>query len=210
LQKDLGRQLQHAEHVRETLQLAGELRGQLRVLVVLGAIDLGGEGLQRGQCFGRVEILVHRRFELRRRFAALPLLRNFDVAQRHIQAAERRVRLFDLHQRIIDRAAVVAGDEEEPQHFRIAHVAGLQHVADAEEVAQRFGHLLVVHVDEAVVHPVFREAVAAGRAGLRDLVFMVREFQVRAAAVNVEARAEDVVGHGRALDVPARPSFAPR
>ena len=45
------------------------------------------------------------------------------------------------------------------------------------------------------------------RAGLRDLVLVVRELQIHAAAVDVEMRAQQRRRHGRALDVPAR---APR
>src|SRR3954468_22536628 len=45
--------------------------------------------------------------------------------------------------------------------------------------------------------------------GLGDLVLMVGEDQVRPAAVDVEVQAEDLLRHGRALDVPARPATAP-
>ena len=80
----------------------------------------------------------------------------------------------------------------------------LQHVADGEEVAQRLGHLLVVDVQEAVVHPVLTNGAAAGAFALRDLVLVVRELQVHAAAVDVEGLAEQRAAHRRALDVPAR------
>src|SRR5256885_8117113 len=62
------------------------------------------------------------------------------------------------------------------------------HVADGEEVAQRLGHLLVVHVDEAVVHPDLRERLAGRAFALGDLVFVVRELQVGAAAVDVDRK----------------------
>ncbi len=53
------------------------------------------------------------------------------------------------------------------------------------------------------MHPVMRHDIAAmGAAGLRDLVFVVREDQVEATAVNVELLAEIGRRHGRALDVP--------
>ena len=50
---------------------------------------------------------------------------------------------------------------------------------------------------------VSHEGLARGRLGLRDLVLVVREDQVDAAGVDVEARAEVAHAHGRALDVPA-------
>src|SRR5256885_17171792 len=49
------------------------------------------------------------------------------------------------------------------------------HVADGEEVAQRLRHLLVVHVDEAVVHPDLRERLAGRAFALGDLVFVRSE-----------------------------------
>jgi DNA-binding LytR/AlgR family response regulator len=85
----------------------------------------------------------------------------------------------------------------------------LQHVADGEEVAQRLRHLLVVDAHEAVVHPVVDEGVLVRAFGLGDLVLVVRELQVLTAAVDVEMLAQQVAGHGRALDVPARTATAP-
>ena len=66
------------------------------------------------------------------------------------------------------------------------------------------------NVHHAVVHPVAREVAVAERAlGLRDLVLVVREDQVGAAAVDVERLAEVAVRHRRALDVPARAGPGP-
>ena len=56
------------------------------------------------------------------------------------------------------------------------------------------------------MHPVPREGVARGGLRLGDLVLMVREHQVLAAGVQVEALAQDGGGHGGALDVPAGPA----
>ena len=49
-----------------------------------------------------------------------------------------------------------------------------------------------------------------GRLGLGDLVLVVREDQVEAAAVDVELGAEVAPAHGGALDVPAGPAGPPR
>ncbi len=51
---------------------------------------------------------------------------------------------------------------------------------------------------------------AGGAFGLRDLVLVVREHQVFAAGVEVEAVAEELHGHGGALDVPAGAAGAER
>jgi hypothetical protein len=46
-------------------------------------------------------------------------------------------------------------------------------------------------------------------SALRGLVLVMGEHQVRAAAVDVEAHAQQLLGHRRALDVPTRPPLAP-
>ena len=65
------------------------------------------------------------------------------------------------------------------------------------------------HLHHAVVHPDARQRPPPGRLGLRDLVLVVGEHQVRAAAVDLEVGAQQVLGHGRALDVPPRPPLPP-
>jgi hypothetical protein len=60
--------------------------------------------------------------------------------------------------------------------------------------------------------PLCIHALAIGpctRLGLGDLVLVVGKLQVLPPAVDVEAVAEQRVGHHRALDVPPRPPFAP-
>ena len=81
---------------------------------------------------------------------------------------------------------------------------------DRDEIPGRLRHLLAFDLKKAVVHPVIRHrgrAMCATR--LRDLVFMVREDQIEAAAVNVEDVTEIGGTHRRALDVPARTTPAP-
>ena len=95
--------------------------------------------------------------------------------------------------------------DEEAHHLGIE---ALQHLAHGEEVAERLRHLLLVDAQETVVHPVIDELDAVRALGLRDLVLVVRELQVLAAAVDVEMLAEQRAAHGGAFDVPARPPFA--
>ena len=85
----------------------------------------------------------------------------------------------------------------------------LRHFPCGKEVAQGFGHLLVVDVDIAVVHPVVCKGLAVGSLALCDLVLVVREDQILTAAVEVEGLAQVVAGHGRAFNVPARSALAP-
>ena len=68
----------------------------------------------------------------------------------------------------------------------------LQQVAHQQHVAQRLGHLGVVHIHEAVVQPVAHEQLAAMGAGaLGHLVLVMGKDQVVAAAVDVDGAARD-------------------
>ncbi|MNU40832.1 hypothetical protein D3C71_295550 [compost metagenome] len=86
-----------------------------------------------------------------------------------------------------------------------------------QDVADRLGHLLGVHGQEAVVHPVagvfvvglIAVGVAMGADALGDLVLMVGEDQVDAAAVDVDRQTQGLFDHGRAFDVPAGTTLAP-
>ena len=60
---------------------------------------------------------------------------------------------------------------------------------------------------DEVVDPLLDVVV---RLGLRELVLVVREVEVDAAAVDVNSLAQDVGAHGAALDVPPGPTLAPR
>ena len=113
-----------------------------------------------------------------------------------------------LHQRVgeVDGSAVLGGQQEVAQHLAVVF---LQDVAHGEEVVERLAHLLVVDRDEPVVHPVVGELLAGQAFGLRDLVLVMRELQVFAAAVQVDGLAQELLAHGRAFDVPAGTSFAP-
>ena len=97
-------------------------------------------------------------------------------------------------------------EHEEAEHLEIVLLADLPHRL---KVAERLGHLDVVDVQKCVVHPVAHKLLAAHRLRLRNLVLVVREHQVLAAAVDVNRLAEILLTHDRALNVPARPSLAP-
>ena len=86
----------------------------------------------------------------------------------------------------------------------------VQQIADQHHIAQRLGHLFGFDVQEAVMHPVARQRRSAVRAGaLRQLVLMVGEDQVRAAAMNIDRLAQIGLDHGGAFQMPARAAIAP-
>ena len=80
----------------------------------------------------------------------------------------------------------------------------LEHLGHGGEVAEPLGHLLAADAQVLAVAPDAHEALAGRRLGLGDLVLVVRKDVVDAAAVDVEALAEQRHAHRRALDVPAR------
>jgi hypothetical protein len=83
----------------------------------------------------------------------------------------------------------------------------VEQVVDGDEIALALGHLAAFDLQESVVHPHARHALHAERAAaLGELVLVVREHEVDAAAVDVEGVAQMLARHGRALDVPARPA----
>ncbi len=103
--------------------------------------------------------------------------------------------------------AVVPRDEI---HHGGLRAGGLDHLVQAGDVSDRLGHLLAGELDHPVVHPDRGELAAARRACLGGLVLVVGEDEVRPSAVDVEADAEDLLRHRRALDVPAGAPVAPR
>ena len=100
----------------------------------------------------------------------------------------------------------MGGENEEPQHLGIV---GLQDVANGEKVAQGFAHLLLVDVDEAIVQPVFGVGLAGRPLALGDFVFVMGEYEILAAAVDVEGLPQVGHAHGRTLDMPAGPARTP-
>ena len=167
--------------------------------------------VQHGQCLRDVEVIVHGHPKgLRDRTSGCIRSR---VGQDPACAAEEAVDPFDGGGGLLQRRRLVVQDravlrlaEVVPDHARRGD---LEHFRRADGVADGLGHLLAGVGDHAVVHPEVGEAVAC-RLGLRHFVFVVREAQVQAAAVDVELGAEVLGDHRRAFEVPARAAGAPR
>ncbi len=96
----------------------------------------------------------------------------------------------------------------EPQRLTGRFIKQLMH---REKVAKRLRHLLAIHGEKAVMHPVLRWRCAIMGAGaLCNLVLMVREYQIKSAAMNIKCGAKQIIRHGRAFKMPARTAIAPR
>ena len=97
---------------------------------------------------------------------------------------------------------------QQREAHRLARRVG-QEFAHGQHIAERFRHLVAFHDQVAVVHPVAHEGGPVGADALGQLVLVVREDQVRPAAVDVEGLAQIGARHGRAFDMPAGPAPAP-
>lgn len=108
----------------------------------------------------------------------------------------------------VDRLAVMGHQHRQPKHlarpFAAAEFFRVKKLVDGDEIALGLRHLAAFDLQEAVVHPDIRHHLGAvGATRLGDLVLVMRENQVDAAAVDVEDVAEIAPAHRRAFDVPA-------
>ncbi len=175
------------------------------------AVRLFDEAEERGQRFRDVEVVLEPGDELRagrldrtRHFGAdrAPALHAPEVDEEVADPVAARPRLVEGLEGEIEHLPVMRGEEEEPDLARV--VPPGQDVAEDVEVPLGLGHLLAVDDEVVAVEPVVHELDAVRRLGLGDLVLVVGEDVVDAAAVDVEGRAQVFLAHGRALDVPAR------
>src|ERR1700719_3405150 len=99
------------------------------------------------------------------------------------------------------------------QESKADHLSGClgEHLAHGDEITLRLRHFGAADGQHAVMPPVSRERAPIMRTDtLRDLVLVMREDPIEAAAVNVESLTQRVLGHRRALDVPAGAATSPR
>ncbi|MNE61837.1 hypothetical protein D3C80_1570810 [compost metagenome] len=98
------------------------------------------------------------------------------------------------------------------RHQEVTHGFGVvvtQHVADGEEVIQRFRHFFFVDHHHAGVHPVVDVRAVVRTAGLGNFVLVMWEHQIGTAAVDVKMGAQLLAVHRRTFNVPARTACAP-
>src|SRR5262249_21566590 len=124
-----------------------------------------------------------------------------------IETLQRSLHLAEPLLAPLDRAAVVRAQEQEAYRLRLML---LEQIDDVDDIAHRPGHLGLAHLQQAIVHPVTGERLARVRLRLCQLVLMVRELEVEAAAVDIERAAQEFHTHGGALDVPTRSPRPPR
>src|SRR5580765_8268928 len=88
-----------------------------------------------------------------------------------------------------------------------------EQIAEGKKIAQRLAHLFAFNQQVGAVKPIFDEMLALRLQtcafALGDFIFMMREHEVFAAEMEVEACAEEFHAHCATFDVPARASVAP-
>ena len=107
--------------------------------------------------------------------------------------------------RVLERLPPVPRQEE---HEERLPTPAVERGLERDVVAHGLVHLLAREREHPVVHPELRERVPE-RARLGDLVLVVREHEVETSPVDLELRAQVLLGHDRALDVPAGASCPP-
>ena len=154
--------------------------------------------VQLGNSLRRIEIVAERRQHRRRKRFIMAARKLREVCQRH----KRIEALLEPPHGPVNRLPIVRA-----QHVEAQHLPGpiRQQLPNGEEVAKALAHLLPLHLQEAVVHPIVRHHRRMERAArLRDLVLVMGKDKVDTAAMDVEGLAQMLPRHRRALDVPAR------
>src|SRR5262245_63740842 len=117
------------------------------------------------------------------------------------------MRLVETYHGPVERLAILGLQHRESDCLARPGVTlpAREQLVHSDEVAEALRHLLTFDLEKAVMHPHLRhDRRAEGRARLGDLVLVVREDEVDAAAVDIEGLTEMGVSHRRALDMPAR------
>ena len=96
---------------------------------------------------------------------------------------------------------------KETKYLQIILLADL---TDCTEVTERFTHLVVINVQECIVHPVFGKFFAVACLTLCDLILMMWKYQVFTTGMDVNLLAQIFFRHYRAFDMPSRTSITPR
>ena len=122
-------------------------------------------------------------------------------------APQRAGGLLDELPAKVDGAAVMRAQHKQAHRHQIKFLGNIPH---GKKVAGGFAHLLIVDVDVPIVHPVLGKRLSRCALALCNLVFMVWEYQIHPAAVDIQRIAQILHAHGAAFHMPTRAPHAPR
>ena len=100
----------------------------------------------------------------------------------------------------------MCAEHKEPKYLKVIFFTNLPY---GKEVAEGFGHLSVVNIQECIVHPVFCKGFSIGCLTLRNLVLMVRKYEIFSAGVDINGIPKIFLRHNGALNMPAGTAVAP-
>ncbi len=206
------------EDVREFADLVlGGVKLRLGSTRVAHGVDLADEFKDLTEGPGGVEVVIHIFNEafldgsdLRVEGVNDSLLGDLGLRIRGLQAGFHAVdSLLGLAEGIfIEEDRVAVGGIQNQVSERIRAVLR-EEFLDGDDVADGLGHLLVAEAEHTVMDPVAGEGLAGEAFALGDLVLMVREDQVVAAAMNINRVAEEMMVHRGAFNMPTRAAGAP-
>ena len=101
----------------------------------------------------------------------------------------------------------MCAQHKEAQHLQIVFLTDF---TDGKEISEGFGHLLVIDVQEAIVHPVICKGLVVCCLRLRDFILVMREDKILTACMDIDLLTQVLLGHDRTLNMPARTTLAPR
>ena len=100
----------------------------------------------------------------------------------------------------------MGGQHEETHYLRIVFGHDVTH---GEKVSGRLAHFLIINIQECIMHPVSGERLAVSRFRLGNLIFMMREYQILSARMDVNFITQIFFAHDGAFNVPAGTAVAP-
>ena len=97
-------------------------------------------------------------------------------------------------------------EHEETQYLQIIFLGDF---TNGKEIAQGFGHLHVINIQETVMHPVMCKFLVIAGFALSNFILVMREDQIFTTGMDINLFTKILLGHDRAFNMPARTAVSP-
>lgn len=97
-------------------------------------------------------------------------------------------------------------EHKETQYLQIIFLGDF---TNGKEIAQGFGHLHVINIQETVMHPVMCKFLVISGFALGNFILVMREDQIFTAGMDINLFTKILLGHDRAFNMPARTAVSP-